>query len=804
MAGETYREDFLPPSPKVLAIHLELMEYPLLGKKIRERMRKEIVNRGIIDLITFENEVKEKALRSQQREHLADPYTEESEEDWIERLDKMRDILTEFYYAMNFEHKHFLDIVQEVLSHKNKKNFQGNFFPSINPEIAPWKMLFAQANQIENLPEDQKQALQHHLREIIVVLTKGMLSDQLSFVGIAKNVLKISDLEWIFRHRIGRGKIGGKAGGMMLAKSILHNPDPDDPVDFQKMVTIPDSYFLGSDVIYDFVQENNIIEMVQIKYKPFDQINAEYPELVEKFVAAHIPERYRNQLHKLLQEVGQVPLIVRSSSLLEDNFGIAFAGKYESYFCPNQGSIEENLTALCEAIKKVYASIVSPTAIAYRIQKGLIDYDERMAILIQKVEGQRFGDYFFPVIAGVGFSHNPFVWNARIDRNSGFLRIVTGLGTRAVDRLGNDYAKMVALSHPTLQPVKSSFEKLQYSQKFMDVINLKANTMETVHFSEVIDWHFPHLPMIGSVHYDRELHPILMLGPGTIDGQIVITLENLLKNVQFVAVMNGILRKLERHYQRPVDIEFTVEILSQVPFKFQIHLLQCRQQSKRIEEHEFLIPTTIPKHKLVLVSKRMVTTGRIINIRYVIYIDPEKYNTIESDFTRIQLARTVGQLNTILGKEIFILVGPGRWGSSNLNLGVPVTYADIFNARALVEIAIPYGDAAPEASYGTHFFQDLVESNIYPLPIYPDEQGSRLEYDFFRSSPNILSSFIPGLDDFSEFISVIDVKAVTNGCVLEIIMNAQQEEAVCFITCEIKEGDLNDYGPYKRVRPATS
>jgi len=128
--------------------------------------------------------------------------------------------------------------------------------------------------------------------------------------------------------------------------------------------------------------------------------------------------------------VGQAPLIVRSSSLLEDNFGSSFAGKYDSYFCPNQGTLEENLAALVEAIKCVYASVHNPAALLYRRQKGFIDYDERMAVLIQKVEGRRFRDYYLPTIAGVAFSRNPFRWNRKIRREDGLVRMVCGLGTR--------------------------------------------------------------------------------------------------------------------------------------------------------------------------------------------------------------------------------------------------------------------------------------------------------------------------------------------------------------------------------------
>ena len=137
--------------------------------------------------------------------------------------------------------------------------------------------------------------------------------------------------------------------------------------------------------------------------------------------------------------MGQQPLIVRSSSLLEDNFGTSFAGKYESHFCPNQGTPEENLRDLTQAIARIYASILNPDALLYRRAKGLQDYDERMAILIQVVQGERFGRYYLPHAAGVAFSRNLYRWSPQIRREDGFVRLVWGLGTRAVDRVGNDY-----------------------------------------------------------------------------------------------------------------------------------------------------------------------------------------------------------------------------------------------------------------------------------------------------------------------------------------------------------------------------
>jgi hypothetical protein len=545
------------------------------------------------------------------------------------------------------------------------------------------------------------------------------------------------------------------------------------------VVGIPDSYFVGADVHYDFLDHNHLSQTVNYKYMPIEELRIQYPRFVRRTLASRIPENHRNNLRGILQALGQVPVIVRSSSLLEDNFGVAFAGKYDSFFLPNQGSLEENLDELCGAIKKIYASVLSPDAIMYRQQKELIDYDERMAVLVQRVEGERYGDTLFPAVAGVGFSHNPLTWNPRIDRSQGFLRIVAGLGTRAVDRLDDDYALMVALSHPTLQPTKNTTERIQYTQKCLDLIDLRQNCFATRPVGEVLDGAYPHLRHVASLEEGGELQPILIAGPGIGSGRVVLTFDGLLGNRRFTDAMKAMLSKLARHYRRPVDIEFTVQFDPTSPLGFRIGLLQCRQQSRRIERDQ-PIPDDVPAGDVVLRSRRMVSSGHVENIGYVVYVDPEQYQRLGSAEVKRRLARLVGVLNVRLAEENYILVGPGRWGSSNIDLGVPVTYGDIYNARLLVEVALAHGEHPPEASYGTHFFQDLVESNILPLPIYPGEEDAFVDYEFFRAADNALGDVAPEWAGYAEYLKVIDVKRAAHGRVLEVIMNGQEERALAF------------------------
>ncbi len=649
-------------------------------------------------------------------------------------------------------------------------------------------------------------------------MIKAMISDQLSFIGIAKEWFTIADLKEIRRRRIGRGKIGGKAAGLMLAWKIL-NSEPDseqeedseqdelvlspalgkvEGIDIKSHLAIPESYFIGADVFYDFLSLNRLHDTLNQKYKTREQIEADYPAIREAYIGGRFPDDIVYGLRELLEEVGNAPLIVRSSSLLEDNFGTSFAGKYDSFFCPNQGTLEENLEALTLAISKVYASVPSPVPILYRQHMGLVDYDERMAVLIQKVQGTQYGNFFFPALAGVGFSLNPFRWNPRIRQEDGFLRVVWGLGTRAVERVAGDYPRMVALSHPQLRPEAGAKEIKRYSQHFIDLIDLADNQLKTLPISEVLSVDYPSVRFLASVDKGDYLQPMFSQSRDMDPQKLVLTFETLLKDTTLVPLMKAILKKLERRYGWPVDIEFTVDIGSEYPPPLSpprvgtrnggvmVHLVQCRPQSSH--ESDWRQASSfwdeawaIPEENVLFSANRLVPHGLVPQIRYVVYVDPEKYDRIPDPATKLQLARVVGHINQRLEGQRFILMGPGRWGSSNLDLGLKVTYADIHNTSVLVEIALARGDGTPELSYGTHFFQNLVEARIYPLPLYPHQDGTVFKTAFFQESPNVLKDLLPSDGKYAEYIRVIDVPAVTDGRYLEVVMDSEKGKALGYL-----------------------
>ncbi|MCB0254378.1 MAG: PEP/pyruvate-binding domain-containing protein [Anaerolineae bacterium] len=763
--------------PKVMEVYLQLANYPIMAERVRSKMRKEIFARGIVTREVFEAEVEERAIASQQREGIDNPYGAESIETWERRKQLVRDHLTDFYFGYNLPARLLQDLIHAEIGRHDDDELGLTF----NPELAPWDALFAKGLQYEALPPDERVKYAHHLSEIKAVLIKAMISDQLGFVGIARRYFTIADLNEIRRHRVGRGKIGGKAAGLMLAWKILSTDPEIARAGFQEKIDIPDSYFVGSDVFYEFLDINGLLQEINQKYKSPEEMIEDYHSLPQRFAEGYFPERVVLELKQLLVEVGNAPLIVRSSSLLEDNVNTSFAGKYDSIFSCNQGTLEENLRDLLWSISQVYVSALNPDALLYRRQMGLIDYDERMAVIIQPVKGEKYRDLFFPTVSGVGFSRNPFLWTPRLRRDEGFVRLVTGLGTRAVDRVPDDYPRMIGLSHPTLRPAQTAREIQHYSQRYMDVIDLEANDVRTVSVRYGVDGEYPWLRLLGAAFRDGQIQPVRSSIDVIESHELVLTLDGLVAHTAFVERMKLVLKTLENAYAVPVDVEFTLEFSGSLRApELIIHLLQCRPQSSHEQGQRVEIPTQTPEGDVLFTANDLIPNGVVDQLGYIVYVDPHQYSRLALPSEKLEVARAIGRLNRDLEGERFILVGPGRWGSSNLDLGVKVTYADVFNTKVLVELGYDHGSGAPEVSYGTHFFQDLVEARIFPLAVFPEQQETTFNRRFLAEAANKLAERSPADAALDGVIKVIDVAETRGGQLLEVVMSGDQEHALAY------------------------
>jgi hypothetical protein len=768
----------LPPgfSDNTLKIYLTIRQYPILRGRIRERMRQELFARGIITPEALEIEAREKAIQSQMREGLQDPYAQESYEAWEVRLQRVRDAQTDFYFAYNLLYEDLERIVKEILAERGGPPD----FITFNPELAPQEMLFEQAENIERMSAAKRKKYDARLQEIKVVLIRTMISDQLAYLNIARKWFTIEDLKQIRNRKIGYGKIGGKAAGMVLAYRILQDMAPPE---VRQSVRIPESYFIASDLFYTYMATNGLVHWSDQKYKSEAEMRAEYPHIVRAFVRGEFPADIIGRLRGILDEVGKRPLIVRSSSLLEDNFGTSFAGKYDSYFCPNQGAPEENLAALTEAIARVYASCLNPNALLYRHHKGLVDYDERIAVLLQRVEGEQFDRYFLPQAAGVAFSHNLYRWSPQIVKEDGFMRLVWGLGTRAVEAVGDDYPRLVALSHPLLHPADSSKAIRLHSQQSVDLIDLEDNAFKSLPVREVLTARYPVVRYVAQV--DEGGYLASMRTNMVVPEQLVITFDDLLRRTPFASRMKVLLQILEDNYRSPVDTEFTLEVLNPEALQpdVRITLLQCRPQSQMEEERDVRIPSHIPRSDVIFSTTRMVPRGVVDGVRWAVFVPPEGYFALDPP-GRSKLERAIGDLNKALKDEAFICVGPGRWGTSTPDLGVRIAYGDIYHTRALVELT---GEGlAPdlEPSFGTHFFQDLMEARIYPLAVTLGESGSAFNHDFFYQTPNRLADYLPADEILLSSLRLLKVEDYRPGGALTLIMNDEVGKAVAFLKSE--------------------
>jgi pyruvate, water dikinase len=641
-------------------------------------------------------------------------------------------------------------------------------------------------------PED-KMLSPYVVKGLNVSLIRRFLSDQLQFISITKDYVDLSDFYSLLQRMIyppkSHGKLGGKSVGLFIAHKILKLSRENSEL-FGDIKT-PKTWYITSDAIIDFLHYNNLEEVFEQKYKDIEQIRQEYPYIVQVFKNSTFPPDLAKNLSIALDDFGNCPLIIRSSSLLEDRMGSAFSGKYKSLFVANQGTKQERLTALMDAIAEVYASVFSADPIEYRSERGLLDYNEEMGIMIQEVVGTRVGKYYLPAYAGVAFSNNEFRWSPRIKREDGLIRMVPGLGTRAVDRVSDDYPVLIAPAQPGLRVNITTEELYRYSPKMADVINLETNTFETIEIKDILKQYGHEYPKVSEIFSVAERDQIKRIIHLDIDSDIenmVVTFDKLVSSTNFVKKIQMMLNILKEKLKTPVDIEFASN-------GHDFYLLQCRPQSYSMESRPSLIPQDIGHDKIIFTAKKYISNGKIPDITHIVYVDPDSYSELPTLEHLKAVGKAVGRLNKMLPKRRFILLGPGRWGSrGDIKLGVNVTYSDINNTSALIEIARKKGNYVPDLSFGTHFFQDLVESSIRYIPLYPDDKGIIFNEGFLMNSENILGELLPEYEYLKDTLKVIDIQGITGGNILKVLMNADLDEAIAYLAqpSQSKEGKIEE------------
>ncbi len=604
-------------------------------------------------------------------------------------------------------------------------------------------------------------------------LLRSVVTRDHRLMALAERYFGLKDVLEIRERMVGTGLIGGKSVGMLLARRILERSDPR----WKDLLEPHDSFYIGSDVYYTFVVRNGLW-WPREKQKEKGAFLDGADNAQQRMLTGAFPEYVVRQFAAMLDHFGQSPILVRSSSLLEDNFGNSFAGKYESVFCANQGPPQKRLEEFLAAVRTVYASTMSERALVYRSQRGLLQHDEQMALLVQRVSGNLYGSRFYPQAAGVGLSYNPYVWSPLIDPEAGVLRVVFGMGTRAVDRSDDDYTRVVALNDPLRRPESPGGDLRRYSQHRVDVIDLEADRLVSREFEEVAADE-PRLPLDLFATVDPEIEKLREGGRRYFPW--VLTFDRLLGETSFAADMREMMRTLQAAYDYPVDIEFTAN--RDEAGRISINLVQCRPLQVKSGGNRVKIPDVPPADRVLEAHGAVIGQSRSETIDRVLFVDPARYGQLPLQ-ERYQVARLIGRIlryeeGVPTGR--ILLIGPGRWGTTTPSLGIPVNFSEVNRAAVLCEVVAMRDGLVPDVSLGTHFFNELVENDVLYMALFPGAEGNFLNEDFLRGAPNRFLEILPGEAALADTIRVIDRASIPGAPLLVLNADTPAQKVMCHL-----------------------
>ena len=530
--------------------------------------------------------------------------------------------------------------------------------------------------------------------------------------------------------RIGQGSLGGKGRGLAFIDSIIKkNPICDN---FEGVtVTIPRTVVICTDIFDEFMETNNLYP-VALSDQSDDTI-------LKYFLQARLPERLIEDFFALFEVVDK-PLAIRSSSLLEDSHYQPFAGIYSTYMIPHVEDRYEMLAMLSDAIKSVYASVFYADSKAYMTATSNVIDQEKMAVIIQEVVGQQAGDYYFPSFSGVGRSLNYYPINDEVPED-GVAEIAVGLGKYIVDgglslRFSPRHADKVLQTSTldlALRDTQTRFYAIDMRRgvddgfKVDDSFNISKLRIQDVASTGALRY------MVST--YDFRDQVIRDCDEG--EGRRVVTFANVLQHGVFplAPITDFMLKKGQEEMGRPVEIEFAGALTPDGKTKGTLYWLQIRPivERKDIVDESIL---ALSDDRMLLRSNTALGHGNIDNVDTVVYVRPENFSSSNNSL----IAREIEKINRNFTErnEGYVLIGPGRWGSSDTALGIPVKWPHISSARLIVESSL--GNYRIEPSQGTHFFQNLTSFGVGYFTIDPSSNDGIYDVEYLNSRPAIYES----------------------------------------------------------------
>ena len=530
---------------------------------------------------------------------------------------------------------------------------------------------------------------------------------------------------------IGTGMIGGKACGMLLARKLIENNNTD----LFKKLEPHDSFYIGSDVFYSYIVYNNFWD-VRIKQREPEEYFTLAETLTNCFKTGKFPDILKEEFCRLLDYYGQSPIIVRSSSMLEDGFGNAFAGKYESVFCANNGTLEERLEEFENAIRIVYASTMSKSVLDYCQRRGLGTKDEQMALLVQRVSGSRYEDLFMPCAAGVGYSYNPYCYTKDIDPEKGMLRLVMGLGTGAVDSDADVFPHIINLDKPALD---GHHQLAQGNVDFIDFSSGKVARKELCEIENKIPLHLKQ----QFLNYGDETNNML------------ITCSGIINNAEVMNSMRELMTIIKDKYGYHVDIEYTINLSEKGDYV--INLLECKPLQILQDRKGIKMPPNVNPQKVFMeCSNASMGLSKKVKLDYIVMVNPTAYHNTKYNY-RYEISTALEKINWYFRDKDFhlMLLVPGKIGTSSPSRGVPASFSAISAYDVICEISENRTGYSP--AYGSHIFQDMVEAGIIYGAIFENEQTLAFNSEKVSSLKNVIDEIWPRNSTIMKVMGVYNV-----------------------------------------------
>jgi len=521
------------------------------------------------------------------------------------------------------------------------------------------------------------------------------------------------------------GALGGKGRGLAFINTLIYNYDFSQHVPNINIRT-PKTSIVGTEEFEYFVDRNRLRERAVYE--------TDYNILKKLFIEGKLTETLVRKLKLIIRNITK-PLAIRSSGLFEDSLNQPFAGIFETYLIPNNHPDPRiRLEQLMDAIKLVYASVYSPIAKGYIEAVNYRIEQEKMAVVIQEVVGHQYDDVFYPHISGVAQSYNYYPF-AHMKPEEGFAVTALGLGRYVVE---GEKAFRFAPQYPDLE-INSPKDMYKGSQLYFYAVDLAK---QDVNLLEGEDAGLRKLDI-----YDAEMHGTLKhlasvyslennrISAGLRDpGPRVINFADILKYnyIPMAKTIEVVLDVVKEAMGSPVEIEFAIDLNKDDDYKASFYLLQIKPLIGNSTDYEVDMEK-IDKSRILLYSEKEMGNGLMDDIHDVIFVDPHTFDKAKT----IEMAEEIDHINATMGKagRKYILIGPGRWGTRDRFIGVPVAWPQISNARVIVETSL---DGFPlDASSGSHFFHNVTSMNVGYFCVQPELSDSFIRYDVLRQQPGL-------------------------------------------------------------------